>query len=618
MISLKTLKGQILLIAALCLTVGVAVLTAANYFSSRSHAYEALSDESQALARSHAAALHDWVLAKAAIVEAATMAVDSAEPVPILARLKSAGNYLTTYFGYADKRTAFSSPQNLPPDYDPTARPWYKQAAGAESFVLTAPYADAGGQGLVISFARAARDGATVKAVAAGDVTLKDVLANVASIKPTPSSYAFLVGGDGNIIAYPDLKMALKPATSIAPELTSTALQQLSKENKLFPVKVQDRDMLLTVVPVEGTNWLLAVANDSHESLQSIRSMLQVSVLLGVLVLVVAVLLLSAILSQRLRRLTLVRDAMREIGEGDGDLSRRIDAAGEDELAQIASSFNNFAGKLSGVLAQIRDASHSVRLASEEIATGNQDLSSRTELTASSLEQTSASMQQLTETVRHTADAARQANQLVAQASSVAQHGGQVVGDVVSTMEQINAASRKINDIIGVIDGIAFQTNILALNAAVEAARAGEQGRGFAVVAGEVRSLAQRSAEAAREIKALIGSSVQQVESGSRLVNDAGTTMADIVQSVQRVTDIMGEITSATTEQSTSINEVGQAVSHLDQMTQQNAALVEESAAAAASLKDQSVRLSTVVGTFRLHDEASRASDAVALPPPHR
>jgi len=292
---------------------------------------------------------------------------------------------------------------------------------------------------------------------------------------------------------------------------------------------------------------MLVVALDESEAMAPIRAMLATSLISSVLVLVVAVAILGVAPTRRLRQLTLVRDAMHEIGAGDGDLSRRIDAHCEDELAQIAGSFNSFAGKLLGVLAQIRDASNSVRVAAEEIATGNHDLSGRTELTASSLQQTSASMQQMTETVRHNADSARQANQLVVQASNVAQHGGQVVGNVVTTMDQINAASRKINDIIGVIDGIAFQTNILALNAAVEAARAGEQGRGFAVVAGEVRSLAQRSAEAAREIKTLINTSVEQVENGSRLVHDAGTTMTDIVTSVQRVTDIMAEITASTT-----------------------------------------------------------------------
>jgi len=314
----------------------------------------------------------------------------------------------------------------------------------------------------------------------------------------------------------------------------------------------------------------------------------------------VASLALAVILAQRLRRVTQVRDAMHDIGSGHGDLSRRIDAHGQDELAQIATGFNSFVAKLSGVLLQIREASDSVRMASEEIASGNQDLSSRTELAASSLAQTTASMDQLTDRVRQNADAARQANELVAQASRVARHGGQVVGDVVSTMNQINAASRRISDIIGVIDGIAFQTNILALNAAVEAARAGEQGRGFAVVASEVRGLASRSADAAKEIKGLISASVQEVDTGARLVRDAGTTMSDIVNSVQRVTDIMAEIGASTNEQSTSIAEVGQAVNQLDEMTQQNAALVEESAAAAQNLKDQSVRLTEVVGGFRL------------------
>ena len=597
---LKTLKGQILLVSVGCLVAGLLALTAANYLTARSQAYASLTAQSQALAHSHIEALRDWARSKSLVVASAAAALEDADAAKPLNMLAKAGNFHSTYFGYADKRTVFSEAQNLPPDYDPTARPWYRQAAGSDAAVLTAPYADAGGAGLVVTFAKAVREGGNVKAVMAGDVSLADVVANVASIKPTPSSYAFLVGGDGTIIAHPDVKLALKPATDVAAALTAPALAGMAQRADLNALDLQGRPVLLTVAPVTGTPWLLAIALIRGEALQAITTMLQVSLGAGIVVLLVALVVLAGILSQRLRRLTQVRDAMHEIGAGDGDLSRRIDAQGQDELAQIAASFNSFAGKLSGVLAQIRDASSSVRVAAEEIATGNHDLSGRTELTASSLQQTSASMQQLTETVRHNADSARQANQLVAQASGVAQHGGQVVGNVVTTMDQINAASRKINDIIGVIDGIAFQTNILALNAAVEAARAGEQGRGFAVVASEVRSLAGRSADAAKEIKQLISASVEQVENGSRLVHDAGTTMNEIVTSVQRVTDIMAEITASTHEQSTSINEVGQAVSQLDQMTQQNAALVEQSAAAAQSLKDQSVRLSEVVGTFRL------------------
>ncbi len=253
---------------------------------------------------------------------------------------------------------------------------------------------------------------------------------------------------------------------------------------------------------------------------------------------------------------------------------------------------------------QVRQAADSIGTASSQIASGNQDLSGRTEQTAANLQQAASSMEQLTGTVAHSADSAAQANQLASSAADVARRGGSVVAQVVSTMDDISASSRKIADIIGVIDGIAFQTNILALNAAVEAARAGEQGRGFAVVAGEVRSLAQRSAEAAREIKQLIGSSVDKVETGSRLVGDAGSTMTEIVASVQRVSDIIGEISAASREQSSGIAQVNSAVADLDRMTQQNAALVEQSAAAAHSLEDQARRLTQVVATFRLDASA--------------
>ncbi len=291
-----------------------------------------------------------------------------------------------------------------------------------------------------------------------------------------------------------------------------------------------------------------------------------------------------------------------------GDLTRSLSSKRKDELGDLLNALSKMKHFLHDSMSQLRIATESINTASNEIATGNQDLSGRTEQAASSLQQTAASMEELTSTVSQSAEAARQANQLAAGAAETAQRGGQVVSQVVSTMNEINSSSQKISDIIGVIDGIAFQTNILALNAAVEAARAGEQGRGFAVVAGEVRTLAQRSAEAAKEIKGLIGASVEKVEAGSRLVGEAGSTMGEIVSSVQRVTDIIGEITAAAGEQSDGINQVNVAVSQLDQMTQQNAALVEQSAAAAGSLRDQASRLSDVIRAFRIDGQDSKAA----------
>lgn len=344
-----------------------------------------------------------------------------------------------------------------------------------------------------MTFATPVGAGSALKGVAAGDVYMESMVANVASIQHTPQSFAFLVSADGKIIAHKDQGLALKPITELSKDLAIEPLLAAAKNKGLLPTDIAGRSRLLSVVPIAGTSWMLVVALDEREAMAPIRAVLATSLVSSLLVLVVAVALLGVVLTRRLRQLTLVRDAMHEIGAGDGDLSRRIDAHGEDELAQIPGSFNSFAGKLSGGLAQIRDASSSVRVAAKEIATGNHDLT--------------------------------------------------------------------------------------------------------------------------REIKTLINTSVEQVENGSRLVHDAGTTMTDIVTSVQRVTNIMAEITASTYEQSTSINEVGQAVAQLDQMTQQNAALLEESAAAAQSLKDQSVRLSEVVATFRL-STTDAAHSAPRLSPP--
>jgi methyl-accepting chemotaxis protein len=297
-----------------------------------------------------------------------------------------------------------------------------------------------------------------------------------------------------------------------------------------------------------------------------------------------------------------VTEASRRAGQvAQGDLTAPL-VAGErhNEMQALVADLSAMQAQLSGLVSNVQGVSESITSATTQIAAGNLDLSARTEQAASNLQQTAASMEQLTSTVRQSAEAAEQASALATSASEVATRGGEVVARVVDTMNQIASSSARIGDIIGVIDGIAFQTNILALNAAVEAARAGEQGRGFAVVAGEVRTLAQRSAQAAREIKTLISTSTEKVDSGAALVRQAGETMQEIVTSVSRVTAMTREISHATTEQRDGIGQVNQAVSHLDQMTQQNAALVEQSSAATESLKDQVLQLSGLVSTFRL------------------
>jgi methyl-accepting chemotaxis protein-2 (aspartate sensor receptor) len=355
------------------------------------------------------------------------------------------------------------------------------------------------------------------------------------------------------------------------------------------------------------SQWLVAEVSETEAMTQYWDNMFIIwSLLAGTAVLLGLGLykLVERIVAQPLEKLT---EAITTVSLGD--LTHVFLTRRHDEIGQLVEEVEGMRLCYLQSLVKVRDAANSIGTSSAEIASGNQDLSGRTEETANSLQRTASSMALLTSTVQQSADSARQANQLAASAAEVAARGGTVVGEVVRTMNDINSSSRKIADIIGVIDGIAFQTNILALNAAVEAARAGEQGRGFAVVASEVRSLAQLSAEAAREIKGLIDASVSNVESGSKLVQDAGQTMNEIVSSVQRVSDMLGQISAAAAEQSEGIGNVNVSIGELDQMTQQNAAMVEQSAAAAESLRDQAQLLAGAVSVYKLSD-----SDSVYLP----
>ncbi|MDR7335368.1 methyl-accepting chemotaxis protein [Roseateles asaccharophilus] len=598
----KSLRAQLVALAVVSMLLGLLALAVANYMTARGQVLSELQQSTQGLAQAQAQAISDWAASKVAVVKSTmpVAAVPAEQAVSYLVQARESGGFDNSYVAFADKRILFNAPQTLPEGYDPTGRPWYLQAAGAGGPVLTSPYKDAATQRMVVTFAVAVKQGGNTTAVAAGDVFLDNVVNIVKSIRPTPASFAFLTDKDGNFIAHPDLKRGGTPAKDAVPGLTAERLRQLAAAARLEPADIDGTAHELLATQVKGTDWVLVIALNKSEALAGLRGLAASSLVAAVVVLVAGGMVMGTLVARRLRRLAQLNEALQDIASGDGDLTRRVSAAGEDELSEIATSFNTFVEKLNRVLREIRDGSESVRTASQEIALGNQDLSARTEQTASSLEQTSSSAEQLTDTVKLNAQRAAQANQFVVATAEVAQRGGDVVSRVVTTMQDISSSSSRIADIIGTIDGIAFQTNILALNAAVEAARAGEQGRGFAVVASEVRSLAGRSADAAKEIKTLISASVERVDSGSRLVAEAGETMNQIVTSVNQVTGLMQEIAAASSEQSGSIAEVGTAVSHLDQLTQQNAALVEESAAAAEALKQQAERLAAAVGAFRL------------------
>ncbi|MCF1277033.1 methyl-accepting chemotaxis protein [Enterobacter hormaechei] len=593
---LRSIRARIIAATTGCLVVALLLNTIINFQVTRQDNQQSQRDILTSTSASHNMAIADWVNSKITVITSAQSVALSDDPVPVFKQLALAGGFTNVYVGYASKTAKFSDPTGVPADYDPTLRPWYQQVVSADGPVVTAPYVDAGTGKLVVTFAVPVKEQGALKAVVAGDVAMDSVVANVRGIHPTPASSGLLLDSNGTVIAGSDPALTLKPFTET---IKGTDFATL-KSGNLVDGTSNGREKTFLATAVPGTHWLLVVALDNGDATAGMRSLLKASALSLAILALLSGALMHLLIARLLKRLSGIRDAMKNIANGTNDLSQRLPDKGGDEVAQIAQAFNAFSNKLSVVMVQLRDASASVKNAAHEIAAGNQDLSGRTEQAASSLRETASAVEEITASVTQSNESAAEANEQASKASAAASRGGDVVAQAISTMQSIELASAKIGDITSVIDGIAFQTNILALNASVEAARAGEQGRGFAVVAGEVRNLASRSAQAAKEIKSLIDSTTESVATGSRFVHLAGDSMDEIRASVGSVSGIMREISIATREQMKGIHEINHAVIHLDRMVQQNAELVVQSAAAASALQSQAGDLAETAGHFRI------------------
>jgi len=515
---LSSFRNRILFIVVAILVLSLSLNTAINYFISNNATTKSINSTLTSLAESNTTTIEQWVTTRIAQISNLTPYVNHPDPVALLKQVAAAGNFLNVDIAFTDKHVLSSDPSGIPEGYDPTSRPWYIEANNARTTIITEPYQDISSRRLTMTIATPAFNNNALQAVIEGDIAMDEIIKNVRAIHPTPRSFGMLIDAQGQIIAHPNDDLTMKQLSSVSPNLN---LSKLLASATPVEASISGADAYLLARPIKGTAWYIVVAIDKNEVRSGMNTLLQTSAISLLVLICLSVLTVGYITQKSVAPLIKIREAMDEFFSSDkGDLTQRLPVHGKDEIAQIAIAFNGFTDKLVEAMTSIRNNSGQVRAAAIEMSSRNDDLALRTEESAASLQQTSVSLEEISANVAHSSATSREANTAAVDAASDAQQGIDSVHYLIKTMKEIEAASSQISVITSVINGIAFQTNILALNASVEAARAGEQGRGFAVVANEVRQLASRSAEAAKEISNLIDTTVSSVASGVQQVDN--------------------------------------------------------------------------------------------------
>ncbi|WP_343711387.1 methyl-accepting chemotaxis protein [Kosakonia radicincitans] len=595
---LSSFRNRILFIVVAILVLSLSLNTAINYFISNNATTKSINSTLSSLAESNTTTIEQWVNTRIAQISNLTPYVNHPDPVALLKQVAAAGNFLNVDIAFTDKHVLSSDPSGIPEGYDPTSRPWYIEANNARTTIITEPYQDISSRRLTMTIATPAFNNNALQAVIEGDIAMDEIIKNVRAIHPTPRSFGMLIDAQGQIIAHPNDDLTMKQLSSVSPNLN---LSKLLASATPVEASISGADAYLLARPIKGTAWYIVVAIDKNEVRSGMNTLLQTSAISLLVLICLSVLTVGYITQKSVAPLIKIREAMDEFFSSDkGDLTQRLPVHGKDEIAQIAIAFNGFTDKLVEAMTSIRNNSGQVRAAAIEMSSRNDDLALRTEESAASLQQTSVSLEEISANVAHSSATSREANTAAVDAASDAQQGIDSVHYLIKTMKEIEAASSQISVITSVINGIAFQTNILALNASVEAARAGEQGRGFAVVANEVRQLASRSAEAAKEISNLIDTTVSSVASGVQQVDNTSTTMQKIVGSVSSVTTMIAEISLATEEQTKGINEISKAVTQLETTVQRNVQLTEESKSTASGLLQQANELMDAIRRYKM------------------